>query len=286
METQNWFIMGLLATVLYGTMNFLYKLAAQKGYQGTSLINSVALTVALFAGGFTFITHSSFGNLRLLLLFSLLNSSFFAIGLLAKYLALKSAPTSYVLPIGKLNVPITILLAIIFLQERLESLQWLGLFLALSMLFLINFDLKKSSIQTQPQLKKGILLALVCAVFTGGSIFVGKLAAGNVPIASYIFVSYLFVSLSTAIIHRFVLKLPFEKKSLKFGIPIGLLNLAGYSCILLAFKSGPLSIIQGIFSTSFIIPIFLSVLLLKESFNWRKGAIVLIAIIALLLFKS
>ncbi len=66
---------------------------------------------------------------------------------------------------------------------------------------------------------------------------------------------------------------------------IGILNLAGYYLVLMAFSRGPLPLIQGVFATSFLIPIVLSVLVLNERFDRRKAAIVSLALLSLLLIK-
>ena len=68
-----------------------------------------------------------------------------------------------------------------------------------------------------------------------------------------------------------------------FGVGIGALNFFGYLAVLSAFAGGPLALIQGISSTSFVIPILFSALVFGEKLDKRKTAIVLMAVVSVIL---
>ena len=72
---------------------------------------------------------------------------------------------------------------------------------------------------------------------------------------------------------------------LKYGIIIGFLNFVGYFAVLQAFATGPLSLIQGISSNSFIIPVVLAIIIFKEKFTYKNAIVVALAIISVLLIK-
>ncbi len=292
MSTQllsNWFFCAITATVIYGMINFLYKIAANIGLSSSQLLNRSAITASLTALILALATGSSFANIEMILLFALINSSFFALGALCKLNALKLAPTSHVFPIIRMNSIITILLAVLFLKERPELSQWMGITLAILMAYVIKQDMGSESGKTNLiDLKKGITLATVTAISSGISVFTGKLASTRVPKLSYIFISYAFVFIYTHIISTRYKKETRAKADYRvnlFGIAIGLLNIFGYYLVLQAFSTGPLTLVQGISSTSMIIPILLSVFFLKEGFNVRKGIIIVMALAAVMLIK-
>ena len=73
---------------------------------------------------------------------------------------------------------------------------------------------------------------------------------------------------------------------LPLGITIGLLNIAGYYLVLTAWSRGPLSLIQGILSTTMIITILLSRIAYRERFNWKNILAVILSLLAVLLIKG
>ena len=118
----------------------------------------------------------------------------------------------------------------------------------------------------------------------------GKYASSEVPKMNYIFVSYSMVFIYTTIIGTFFKnkKKPKDtniKKTIMFGIIIGILNFTGYLCVLNAFETGPLTLIQGISSNSFVIPIILSIIVFKEKFGWKNFIVVVLSVITIIIIK-
>ncbi|MFW5888005.1 MAG: EamA family transporter [Bacteriovoracia bacterium] len=291
LSSQSWFVYAVLATFMYGIQNFLYKVAATKGLSGAQVLNKSALTVSSLSLILILFTQASFVKLEWILLFALLNSGFFAIGVLSKIKSLKFLPSTYAFPITRMNSIVAIALAIIFLNDRPQLYQWIGIIIAIFMAFLIKHDAKDTS-ENYQTIKTGVLFAITTVFATGCSVFTGKLAATSVPKLNYIFISYLMVFVYTTLINKFFRKekrLSFKQvyttKIIHYGISIGVLNFIGYFLILKAFEVGPLSLTQGVLSTSLLISIALSVIFLKESLNWRKIAIIALALVAVFLIK-
>ncbi|MFH1728112.1 MAG: EamA family transporter [Pseudomonadota bacterium] len=287
---MDWFFYIIIATVLYGVYNFIYKLATSKGISSSQIVNKAAISVSILSFLTILILGSEFVDIELILFFALLNSSAFALGAVCKVKALSYIPTSYVFPIGKMNAFLVIILSIVFLGDRPTINQYIGfLFILLMMLILFwdVFDNRKNS--NYKNVKLGIMLASVSAIATAGSMFVGKFASTSVTILNYIFVSYSMVAIYTYLIPKFINRNTLLEKTSKsvyfYGFAAGLLNFIGYYLVLKAFACGPLSLIQGISATALAIPIFLSIVFLKESFNLKKGLIVLFALIAIILIK-
>jgi uncharacterized membrane protein len=136
----------------------------------------------------------------------------------------------------------------------------------------------------------GVLFALAAASCTTVSMLTGKFASTAVPKINYIFVSYTLVMIYTFLINRYFhnnsSKDYDRKKIYLFGGIIGIFNFIGYFLVLKAFSMGPMSLIQAIFSNSFLIPVALSVVFLKEKFDIHKLIVILLATISIIMIKS
>ena len=101
---QDWFLCTILATILYGVMYFLLKLAADRGYSSSWMVNVSASTVALFAVVSSLVEAGN-GNVSphfdRVLLYALLNGTFFMLGSLIRFRVLKELPAGIVFPSTK-----------------------------------------------------------------------------------------------------------------------------------------------------------------------------------------
>ncbi len=279
-----WMINILFATVLYGGLNFLFKAAAEKGYEADCLVNIVGATVAVLALGTLLITTEH--PVRLftvpVFLYALFNGMFFALGSLAKFGALKRAPAAIVFPLNRLNTVLVMFIGFTFFNEVPRPLQYVGIAAGLGVLLLIAFEQRADFKRTgDPVIFAGIVFAVGSAVFTALSMTAGKLLAeSSSDRIAYIAVSYTLVFLFTfskySVTQRSIKWLPqlLDRKLLLFGVSIGALNYLGYFLVLRAFGSGPISLSQAIFSSSIIVPILLSCLIYQENLTpLRIGAV-------------
>ena len=162
------------------------------------------------------------------------------------------------------------------------------------MLFFISFNLaeekdNKNTYSKEGQ-KWGIFYAILAALSTSVSMLTGKLASTRVPLLSYMLLSYSLVYLNTLWINKFFIKTKFKtkeekSKTTKFGIITGVLNFSGYYMSLKAVSLGPLSLIQGITSNVFIIPIFLSIVFYKEKLTSKKIIVLLASLVSIYLIN-
>jgi len=290
----DWFIYTIIFTVLYGAVNFMYKLAAHHNCPSHKIIQISAITISVSSLMIILITGSPFTDLKMILFFAVINSLFFGMGSIVKIQSLKFIPTSFAFPVTKLNAVFLIIYALILFNEKPALNQWIGIGISFSVLAYISlnvkFDNKKSS-NNKKQIV-GLLFALLAAFSTSISMLTGKFASTEVPKINFIFISYTLVMIYTIFINKFLYK-PKEtqtkssnKKVILFGIIIGILNFSGYYLVLSAFATGPLSLIQGISSNSFIIPVILSIIFLKEKFTYKNAIVVILSVISILLIKT
>jgi len=273
----------------------MYKVAAEHNSSSRAIVNVSAGSISLISFIFILVFNYQFLNLKWILIFATINSSFFALGSVAKITALKKIPTSYAFPITKLNSILLIIYGLFLFEESPKTTQWIGIIISVAMLIYISLSNKSGKIEI-PKFSKnnqefiGILLALVAAVATSFSMLAGKYASSEVPKMNYIFVSYSMVFIYTTIIGKFFKNKKKNKdtnikKTIWFGIMIGVLNFVGYLCVLYAFETGPLTLIQGISSNSFVIPIILSIIVFKEKFGWKNFIVVVLSIITIIIIK-
>ncbi len=290
MQTWIFYIAG--ATLLYGLMNFVYKMAAEIKLNTDFVLHISALTVALSA----FLSHGLFINSNLvisnpwLLLFAFFNGLFFGLGRLTKFAALKNTPAAVVFPVNKLNAAFVIIIGFIFFNEQVTPGEGLGLICSLFVLGLVTVDENTFNIDFTSNYFIGIGFALLTALFGALSMTVGKLASTRVDKLGYIAFSYTLVAVFTFLLYKFkndhygaYRKLLKSKSHLLAGVAIGALNGLGYYLVLQAFARGPISLIQGIFGLSIIIPILLSIIFYNETLNLRRILALILAIVTVVL---
>jgi drug/metabolite transporter (DMT)-like permease len=290
-----WIIYTLLATLLYGVLNFLFKAAAERGHDPDGLVNIVGLTVAILAFGTLLATTGTPATAltRDMLVYAFFNGLFFALGSLSKMAALKRAPAAVVFPLNRLNTVGVMLIGILFFAEAPRPLQWLGIAAGLGVLGLIVFEPRGGfSAARRAANKAGIALAAASAFFTALSMTVGKLLAESPENRlAYIGASYTLVFLFTLgrqTASRRRGNAPAirpGRERLLFGGAIGGLNFAGYFLVLQAFGSGPISLSQAIFSSSILIPILLSRWLYHERFTPARTAALALAVLSVVLIS-
>ena len=292
---MNWLFYTLIAMFLYGFVNFMYKVAASSNCPSHIILNKSALIVSILSLFGFILSENKFDNYFWIIIFALINSTFFAMGIIAKMISLKKASSSIVFPITKLNSVFLIIFAIFIFKESPLLNQWLGIILSFSMLFYISFNLSEEKdnkkTYTKEGQKWGIFYAILAALSTSVSMLVGKLASTRVPLMSYMLLSYSLVYINTLWINKFFIKAKFKSKeeknkTTKFGTITGVLNFSGYYMSLKAVSLGPLSLIQGITSNVFIIPVFLSIVFYKEKLTQKKIIILLISIASIYLINS
>lgn len=287
---ESWVAYTLLATLLYGLLHFLYKVAAERGHGGDGLVSVVGLSVALLAMATLWATAPSLPSAFTvpLLVYALFNGAFFALGSLTNYGALKRAPAATVFSLNRLNTLGVMAIGFAFFQETPRLVQALGIVAGLGVLGTIAFEQRGTA--RGGGRPGGILLALASALFTALSMTVGKLLADSPENRiAYIAASYALVYLFT--VGRNVAagrraggeRVRLDAETVLFGAAIGALNFAGYFLLLQAFGSGPISLSQAIFGSSIVVPVLLSRWIYGERLTPPRLAAMGLAILSVVL---
>jgi len=272
-----WIIFIALATLLYGTLHFLYKVAKEKGLNAEMLVNVVGGTVALLALASLFAMRESVlqAFTSKTLQYAFFNGLCFGLANLSAYAALGRSPAAIVFPVARLNTVLVMLIGVFFFKDSPTGLQYGGMALAVTVVLLVAYEEWRTNRDEygKPRLS-GLLFALMAALFFALSLTISKLAAiSSESRLAYIAASYALIFCFTLITYMAKrIKPPYARairngQVLGFGMLIGLLNYVGYLLVLQAFVTGPLSLVQAIFSTSIVITIVLAYFVYKESFT-------------------
>ena len=284
-----WLTYSLFATLFYGMLNFLYKVAAEKKYLNQAVILISASSVVISAAIVILIQGTEFSEFLPALPYAIANGTLFAIGALSKFKALTLAPASVVFPVNKSNVLFVIIIGIFFFDESPGISQWAGIGTSILVLLLISSEQFKIS---GSHTLKGIFFAVFAALCTSFSMTAGKLASVNVDKNTYILLSYTIVALISLFGYIKYTKKDEESNTFKrpgiflIGIIIGVLNFAGYGLVLKAFAAGSMSLVQPVFTLSILIPIFLSAAIYKEKLTLIRILSIALSFTAVLLIKN
>ncbi len=284
-----WLIFSLTATLFYGTLNFLYKVSAEKKLPTQAVVLVSAFTVVISAAVVLALRGNGVLFFRQALPYAAVNGTLFAFGALSKFRALKLAPASIVFPANKSNVLFVIIIGIVFFKEMPTLRQWAGVLFAVLVLGLISWEQIRG---TRVNELRGIGFAVLSALCTSFSMTAGKLASTNTNRLTYILLSYSIVTVISYVLY--LTRIPKDKRQGTFSKPaifitggtIGILNFAGYNLVLKAFAAGSMALVQPIFALSILIPIFLSAIFYKERLTVIRIISIGLSLISIIFIKG
>jgi len=285
---MEWFIFSVFATIMFGIQSFLYKSATEKKGDKFLVTLFFMITVEILAIITFFILGFKIELLYLTLILGFLFALFFFLKTISQLKALEFLPTNKVFPITTSSVILVVIYSIFFFNETLSLLQITGIILILLGINFIHKSSKKSL--DYKNMKLGFLFAFL-AILPGAAMSItNKYAAVTTNLGFFVLVTYLFSILISSFSYK-ITKTKSKKKSysfpdsIKYGIFIGIVNFAGYMSLLLAMKSGPLSLIAAIHTSYIIITVILAKLIHKELLSLKQFLLVLLVILGVILLR-
>ena len=138
MTAPRWLLFALLATLWWGVWGFLVKVASSEVTPEQLQVLFVLgmlppVAVALWRGGFKLQRN------RQGILLGLLNGVLATVGMLAFYTAMSRGKASVIGPVTALFPLFTVAGAVLFLKERLNVVQMLGIVVALAAIVVFSF---------------------------------------------------------------------------------------------------------------------------------------------------
>lgn len=139
---NSWQAYAISATLIYGVMNFLYKVAASHNCSSFYIMSFSGISVSILSLIAIIVSGSAFIPFKWILLFAGMNALFFAIASICKIEALKYIPANLTFPVVKLNSIFAVLIAIIAFGERPDIYKISGIFLGLCKNMLLPMNMK------------------------------------------------------------------------------------------------------------------------------------------------
>lgn len=285
---MSWTLYALLAFFFIGIQRFFYNIAAKLHLSSIFTTFIFMLTVATLSGLYIFYAQISINLNFTTILLSLLNSFTFSCATIAHINALKYSPSPIVYPYIRLNIVLVVLYSYFILREPITLSQFMGIILSLITLFFMSYEFKPTTKATK-FFNFGFFwatIALICGAASSisckyGSIYVDKLV--------FIFLSYIFSTIFLFLgfwlfnINNSIANNKTTFLAIIIGISMGILNIFGFYCYLMALSSGPLSIVATINGMHFVLGVVLSSIFFKEKINMKNAVGILLTIIALML---
>ncbi len=292
---MSWFFLSIIAALLWGFENFLYKTSARRNYNSAKITAILGITVTALSVLLFFVSSEELINPRYLLFIGFLNAVTFFISLITRFEALKKVAISIFYPINRTG---SLLLMVVFsytlLHQNLTPLQILGLVFAVIAIYLLPSN--RNSKDSHTLLKAGLVLTFVSTIFSALGNLTLQYASDNVGTYAFTFLAYGFSVVFSFLLGQFM-KDAQPKANERSGIIkdifgiyiigalIGILNFVGLVLFIEALKTGPFSIVGAITNFSLLITLSLGIFIYKEKPSIKHIIGIVLSFISLFLFK-
>ncbi|GEM_PF-1926085 len=282
MIVHDWFIHSLFAVTAISGMMALFKVPTAKGH------NKFLYSFLSFATAsiFSFIFFRSFINLdSRTMLFGLVWGIGYALLVLLQMEILRNLDTNAVFPITSTasNV-ITLIIGLLFFHDKINLLQFIGVFLAV---FVIAFyNQKYKHITFQNGLLVGFGSIVLLSTFTK---FIQKFGAISVETENFIFWQLFFATLASLVILGITMRnelgrqFKVSKNVVAWATTLGALNFIGTTEIVRALSTGPFSLVYTINGFYILITSLIAWKLFGEKLTRHKVIFLFTAVIAVIL---
>jgi len=283
-----WFPFAVTALVMMGAQRFLYKVAVERSCGTVVTTLTFMGTVTVVSAAAFFVRGAEVEDVPFLLWIGLVNCLAFLGATLSHIEALKRLPASIAYPLIRLDAVLVVLISLLFFQERIQGLQWLGIVLALAAALLIARERGRGG-EPVPFSGTGFLF-VVAAILGGAAAAVSsRYAALSTDKSAFMAVSY---GMSTLFTMGLGMGRPPGKAAgghrdaLVIGTVMGLLNVVGYYAYLEGLARGPLSLVTVITSMHFMVAVVLSLLIYRERMTRVRAVGIAFTVLSLVLLRA
>lgn len=284
-----WIIVATASAVIFGIGSVVMKSATLKHCLDQHILFGLYLSGALIflaTSGPTFHYHydSKFVIFAILVAFGSFAGNWAVIK------ALELGPASLTAPMLNLNLPLIILMSVLFYGEKLDAIKVLVILCLLAGVVLVKIDPNERLVIKSKKWFFYVLLGAICLFFREGGLKVTQEAGINNP--ELLFFSYLICIAFTCVTMFFLGKAKttagrskelntrkHKNKSIYYGIVAGLCSGVGLLCYSSALTLGPTSLVALIFSARSVVIVFFSYFLHKERLSKMQiGSLILLTV--------
>lgn len=270
---MDWFSLSLIALVFFGIQKFLLKVVVEKG---CSLIQTTAYfmgTVTVLSLIAWMVSGEPLQDWRFVGALAILNGTVFLSVTLLRMHSLRHVPGVIAYPLFQLSRILVVLFGLAYFQESLTMPQMGGIALGIATTPLLGRDGSREPLKRRG-FRIGLLLAGAAVLGAAASEIIGKFAAiSSSNLFAFIAISYawnLLASGSYALRSRAGPQRSSQwKTTAKYGMLIGITNFIAFYAELLAFRTGPLSLVAVLSSFSILVAMGLSAWIYRERLDWK-----------------
>lgn len=290
-----WLVYALASAIFTGMQSFILKIIAERGYS-TNLVNSYALVVAATCGVATVALFSDFkGNYLIGVAIAALTGVIYMASTIARTRSLRHLNDAFAFSMYKSGTVFLVTLAgLLLLGESPTLLQSAGIGLALVVPFFVETPRENDEIGV---FRKGIVLLAIAIVAGAASATINKYGAPLFDSALMFGVfNYLFGMVTGFSLQIFEHRLVPDRwfidrrhktyETVVVTCALGFTIFLAFSSLMMAFRTGPLSVVYTINSMYFVVPIILSTFVLRKKRTWKDAALVCFSLVAVVLLAS
>ena len=287
-----WILYALLSAILVGLANFGVKIIVEKKYDiNLFYLYANAISFLLFSWILLFqwklyevISNAS----TFLIILTTINISFLSLSIITRWISLRNIDTVIFYPIYKTISPIIITLISLFLfQESLNPREALGIWVWVFVPLLL---ITRTENKIQKNLSKWLIFIAITAGISVIASSMPKIAhVYNLDIDTFLLYGFLIGTILSQAILFFQKQQDNtnseekRKAPLYFWCILWLLHFGGMYFFIHAMVWN-LAIVFTLQSFSILIPIILSIIFYWEHFNLKKGIVIALSIVSILLF--
>lgn len=286
LSSFSWFPLALVAFACYGVQNFLYKAATRRGIPASELLISFCCIACILCAGISLLLPVARMDWGPFFLISASSAVTFWITIRSRLEALKYLDGSVVFPVVRMQSAVLVIYSLVFLGEVLNSRQMFGVLLALTVIVL-SFEKGDGSSEEKFQVS-GMCFAFVAMLSSAANVLTCRMAAKQTDLSLFFVLSFFLTALFTKMTSKESSQVP-EGDGLavyKMGSAIALCNVVGAYALLSALKVGPLYAVSSIYNQSFVVSIFLVIVLHQERLSMRRIMLLLAAVVSMFLLES
>jgi len=283
---ETWLIWAIVVIFVSGFHNFTLKIAAERNYD-VSVINFYSYLISIIFLWLYLIydfKNIDFSNIYTVMFLALWNSLFFFLSMFSRVKAMKNVDTVIFFPLYKTFWPILVtIISLFFFKEILETKEiiWIIIWITIPLLLITRSEDKR-----QKDLYLWIIFILITSIATAISSSMSKeLMVEHLNIYLYLFIGSIFWLFFSIISYIFITNKKKHNKKwlLKIWVISWFFHLASFISFNLALAWN-FAVVFTISSFSILIPIILSVIFYKDHFDLKKGLVIVLSIISIIMF--
>lgn len=281
-------IYAILSAVFGGLYNFTLKMIASRGYNPSLMLIYSYMWSVPFALAYMLFVGGSFAHTIVIAFLAFVSMIVIFISLIARIESMKCIDSVIFFPLHKTIGPIVVtVISFVIFSESLTIREGLGILIGICVPLLL---ITTTENMIQKNLRRGILYLLVTVFFSSlGTIPMKYIATHGYDQGYFVLLGAVFGIAISSLSFRYFEKAEGVERNhtmieyLRFGVIVGFLNIGGAITFVNAM-TGNLAVVFTINSFSILIPIILSIWFYKEHFSVKKGLVIVLSIVSIILF--